>query len=209
MKRRTLLAVAALAACLPAMAAQAAQPMPTLDAIAARLAEAPVIHGRFEQQRQLAGFTHALVSRGDFVLARERGLAWTTREPIVSSLLVTPSQLVVRGADGQVQQRLAADAQPAMRVVGESMIAVLRGDLAALSARFAIDARLAGKDGWALTLTPTDSGIRRAFARIELAGDRFVRSIRLEEAGGDTTRIRLIEPAAAPRLSAAEAQRFE
>ena len=209
MKRRTLLAVAALGACLPAMAARAPQAMPTLDAIAARLAEAPVIHGRFEQQRQLAGFTHPLVSRGDFVLAREHGLAWTTREPIVSSLLVTPSQLVVRGADGQVQQRLAADEQPAMRVVGESMIAVLRGDLAALSARFAIDARLAGKDGWALTLTPTDSGIRRAFARIELAGDRFVRSIRLQEAGGDATRIRLIEPKATPRLADAEAQRFE
>ncbi|EON20104.1 lipoprotein carrier protein LolA [Cupriavidus necator] len=206
MKRRTLLAALALAACLPALPAQGAD---TLGAIAARLADAPVIRGRFEQQRQLAGFTNPLVSRGDFVLARERGLAWTTREPIVSSLVVTPTQLVVRGADGQVQQRLAADAQPAMRVVGESMIAVLRGDLSALSARFAIDARLAGKDGWALTLTPTDSGIRRAFARIELTGDRYVRSIRLEEAGGDATRIRLIEPVAAPRLSAAEAQRFE
>ncbi|NUT16079.1 MAG: outer membrane lipoprotein carrier protein LolA [Cupriavidus sp.] len=209
MKRRTLLVVATLAACLPALAAQVALATPTLDAVAARLTDAPVIHGRFEQQRQLAGFTHPLVSRGDFVLARDRGLAWTTREPLVSSLLVTPSQLVVRGADGQVQQRLVADAQPAMRVVGESMIAVLRGDLSALSARFAIDARLAGKDGWALTLTPTDSGIRRAFARIELAGDRFVRSIRLEEAGGDAIRIRLVEPAAAPRLSATEARRFE
>ncbi|MDQ0143111.1 outer membrane lipoprotein carrier protein LolA [Cupriavidus necator] len=209
MKRRTWLAAAMLAACLPALPARAAPPTPVLDAIAARLADAPVIRGRFEQQRQLAGFAQALVSRGDFVLARDRGLAWTTREPIVSSLLVTPAQLLVRGADGQVQQRLAADAQPAMRVVGESMIAVLRGDLSALSGRFAIDARLAGKDGWSMTLTPTDGGIRRAFARIELAGDRFVRSIRLEEAGGDATRIRLIEPAAAPRLSAAEAQRFE
>jgi hypothetical protein len=108
-----------------------------------------------------------------------------------------------------VQQRLAADAQPAMRIVGESMIAVLRGDLSALSGRFAIDAQLAGKDGWSMRLTPTDSGIRRAFARIELAGDRFVRSIRLQEAGGDATRIRLIEPKAAPRLADAEAQRFE
>ncbi|SCU78396.1 Outer membrane lipoprotein carrier protein LolA [Cupriavidus necator] len=206
MKRRTLLAAIALVACLPALPAQGAD---TLGAIAARLADAPVIRGRFEQQRQLAGFTNPLVSRGDFVLARERGLAWTTREPIVSSLVVTPTELMVRGADGQVEQRLAAEAQPAMRVVGESMIAVLRGDLSALSARFAIDARLAGKDSWALTLTPTDSGIRRAFARIELAGDRYVRSIRLEEAGGDATRIRLIEPVAAPRLSAAEAQRFE
>ncbi|AGW95085.1 outer membrane lipoprotein carrier protein LolA [Cupriavidus sp. DF5525] len=206
MKRRTLLAALAALACVPALPAQAAD---TLGAIAARLADAPVIRGRFEQKRQLAGFTNPLLSRGDFVLARERGLAWTTREPIVSSLLVTPTQLVVRGADGQVQQRLAADEQPAMRVVGESMIAVLRGDLSKLSTRFALDAKLAGKDSWALTLTPTDSGIRRAFARIELSGDRFVRSIRLEEAGGDATQIRLLEPVAAPRLSAAEAQRFE
>ncbi|WP_455288756.1 outer membrane lipoprotein carrier protein LolA [Cupriavidus necator] len=206
MKRRALLAALAALACLPALPVQAAD---TLGAIAARLADAPVIRGRFEQQRQLAGFTNPLVSRGDFVLARERGLAWATREPIVSSLLVSPTQLVVRGADGQVQQRLAADEQPAMRVVGESMIAVLRGDLSALSKRFALEAKLAGKDGWALTLTPTDSGIRRAFARIELSGDRFVRSIRLEEAGGDATQIRLLEPVAAPKLSAAEAQRFE
>lgn len=206
MKRRALLAALAALACLPALPVQAAD---TLGAIAARLADAPVIRGRFEQQRQLAGFTNPLVSRGDFVLARERGLAWATREPIVSSFLVSPTQLVVRGADGQVQQRLAADEQPAMRVVGESMIAVLRGDLSALSKRFALEAKLAGKDGWALTLTPTDSGIRRAFARIELSGDRFVRSIRLEEAGGDATQIRLLEPVAAPKLSAAEAQRFE
>ncbi|QEZ44001.1 LolA family protein [Cupriavidus oxalaticus] len=209
MRRRTLLAAMG-AACLPAWPVHGAErAQDTLDAIAARLADAPVIHGRFEQRRQLAGFASPLVSRGDFVLARERGLAWATREPIVSSLLVTPTQLVVRGADGQVQQRLAADAQPAMRVVGESMIAVLRGDLSALSARFAIDARLTGKEGWALTLTPTDNGIRRAFARIELAGDRFVRSIRLDEAGGDATQIRLLGPAAAARLTAAEAQRFE
>ncbi|WP_029049626.1 outer membrane lipoprotein carrier protein LolA [Cupriavidus sp. amp6] len=206
MKRRALLAALAALACLPALPVQAAD---TLGAIAARLADAQVMRGRFEQKRQLAGFTNPLVSRGDFVLVRERGLAWTTREPIVSSLLVTPKELVVRGADGKVQQRLAADEQPAMRVVGESMIAVLRGDLSALSRRFALDAKLAGKDGWALTLTPTDSGIRRVFARIELSGDRFVRSIRLEEAGGDTTQIRLIEAVAAPRLSAAEAQRFE
>ncbi|WP_354686491.1 outer membrane lipoprotein carrier protein LolA [Cupriavidus necator] len=206
MRRALLLSALAAAVCLPALPAHAAD---TLGAIAARLADAPVIRGRFEQKRQLAGFTNPLVSRGDFVLARERGLAWTTREPIVSSLLVTPKELVVRGADGQVQQRLGADEQPAMRVVGESMIAVLRGDLSALSARFALDAKLAGKDGWALTLTPTDSGIRRAFARIELSGDRFVRNIRLEEAGGDATQIRLLEPVAAPKLSAGEAQRFD
>ncbi|WP_223851447.1 MULTISPECIES: outer membrane lipoprotein carrier protein LolA [Cupriavidus] len=181
----------------------------TLHDITARLSDAPVIRGRFEQRRQLAGFATPLVSKGDFVLAREHGLAWTTREPVASSLVVTPTQLVVRGADGQVQQRMAADNQPAMRILGESMVALLRGDFSSLLPRFSVDARKTGKDGWALTLTPTDAGIRRAFTRIDLSGDRFVRSIRMDEAGGDTTQIRLIDPTASPQLSAAEAQRFE
>jgi len=200
-------ALAALTVCgLDAVPARAAD---LLGAVSARLADAPVIRGRFEQRRQLAGFASPLVSRGDFLLARELGLVWTTREPVASRLLVTPAQIVMRGADGQVQQRLQADAQPAMRVVSESVIAVLRGDLAALSARFAVAGKLAGKDGWTLTLTPTDAGMRRAFARIELAGDRFVRNVRLEEVSGDTTQIRMIDPAAESQLTATEAQRFD
>jgi len=47
------------------------------------------------------------------------------------------------------------------------------------------------------------------FTRIELAGDKFVRDVRLEEAGGDSTVVRMIDPAAAARLTPAEEQRFE
>jgi len=178
-------------------------------AVAARLSDAPVIHGQFEQTRRLAGFSNPLVSRGDFVLARGRGVVWTTREPLVSSLLVTPEKLVMRGADGKVQQQMQADAQPAMRMVGESMIAVLRGDLRSLSTRFNVTGKLVGKSGWTLTLTPTDAGVRRAFVRIDLAGDRFVRDVRLEEASGDSTVVRMIDPAGVDRLSPSEEQRFE
>ncbi len=179
-----------------------------LGAVAARLVDAPVIRGRFEQTRRLSGFASPLVSRGDFVVARARGVLWNTREPFPSSLLVTPERLVVRGADGQVQQQLQADAQPAMRVVGESMIAVLRGDLRALSARFTVSGKLVGKSGWTLTLEPTDAGMRRAFSRIELSGDRFVRDVRLEEASGDTTAVKMLAPAAAEKLTPDEEQRF-
>jgi 2-phospho-L-lactate guanylyltransferase (CobY/MobA/RfbA family) len=180
-----------------------------LAAVAARLLDAPVIRGRFEQTRRLSGFANPLVSRGDFVLARERGVVWSTREPFASSLLVTPDRLVMRGADGRVQQQMQAEAQPAMRVVGESVIAVLRADLRALAARFDVSGKLAGKDGWSLVLTPTDSGMRRVFTRIELAGDRFVRHVRLAEGSGDSTEVKLFEPAAATKLAADEVLRFE
>lgn len=180
-----------------------------LGDVAGRLADAPVIHGQFEQTRKLSGFSNPLVSRGDFVLARGRGVVWNTREPFPSSLLVTPDRLVMRGADGKVQQQMQADSQPAMRVVGESMIAVLRGDLRSLQTRFDVKGKLVGKAGWALTLTPTDAGMRRVFTRIELAGDRFVRDVRLEEGSGDSTVVRMIDPAAASKLTTAEEQRFE
>lgn len=211
MMRRRLLSV--LAAALGT--AVLAVPMPVraqgdlAAAVSARLSDAAVIRGRFEQTRKLAGFSNPLVSRGDFVVARGRGVLWSTLEPIASSLLVTPDKLVVRGADGRVQQQMQADAQPAMRVVGESMIAVLRGDLRGLSSRFEIDGKLVGKAGWTLTLVPTDAGMKRVFARIELAGDSFVRDVRIAEAGGDSTTVRMIDPVAASQLSAAEEQRFE
>ncbi|AZG15502.1 outer membrane lipoprotein carrier protein LolA [Cupriavidus pauculus] len=180
-----------------------------LGDVAARLADAPVIRGQFAQTRKLSGFSNPLVSRGDFVLAKGRGVVWATREPFVSSLLVTPDRLVMRGADGKVQQQMQADSQPAMRVVGESMIAVLRGDLRSLQTRFDVTGKLVGKAGWTLTLTPTDAGMRRVFTRIELAGDRFVRDVRLEEAGGDSTVVKMIGPVSAASLTPAEEQRFE
>ena len=197
-----------------ALGAVAALPLPLhaedlSTAVTARLSDAPVIHGQFEQTRRLAGFSNPLVSRGDFVMARGRGVVWATREPLASSLLVTPEKLVMRGADGKVQQEMQADTQPAMRLVGESMIAILRGDLRSLSTRFKVTGKLVGKSGWTLTPTPTDANVRRAFVRIDLAGDRFVRDVKLEEASGDSTVVRMIDPAAAETLSPSEEQRFE
>ncbi len=71
---------------LPALPAHADD---LLASVARRLADAPCIRGRFEQTRRLSGFSNPLVSRGDFVLARGRGVVWQTREPFPSSLLVT------------------------------------------------------------------------------------------------------------------------
>lgn len=207
MRRRLLLAVCGAVLAGPGIAVAASPDL--LASVAARLSDAQVIRGGFEQTRRLSGFANPLLSRGDFVLARERGVLWSTREPFASSLLVTPDRLVMRGADGRVQQQLQADAQPAMRVVGESVIAVLRGDLRALSTRFEVAGKLVGKAGWSLTLTPTDAGMRRMFTRIELAGDRFVRDVRLEESGGDSTSVKLVGPSAAARLAPGEETRFE
>lgn len=175
-----------------------------LEQVAARLDGAAVIQGRFEQSRKVAGFAMPLVSRGDFVLARGRGLVWHTRAPIASSLLLTPRGLTMRGADGSVQQQLQADTQPGLRAALEAVLAVLRADGAALAQRFSVAGEVHGKQAWKLALTPTDADMRRVFARVDLEGDRFVREVRLQEASGDSTVVRLLAPVAAGADAARE-----
>lgn len=206
MMRRDALRMLAALGCLAALPLHAED---LTAAVAARLTDAPVIRGKFEQTRRLAGFSNPLVSHGEFIVVRGRGVLWNTRDPVSSSLLVTPQKLVMRGADGKVQQQLQADTQPAMRVVGESIIAMLQGDFRSLSARFDVSGKLGAGKGWTLTLVPTDAGMRRAFSRIDLSGDQFVRDVKLSEANGDSTVVKMLDPVAASRLDTAEEQRFE
>ena len=59
-------------------------------------------------------------------------------------------------------------------------------------------------------LTPDEAGLRQAFTRITLAGDRFVRDVVIEEAGGDVTTLRFLALSDAPAAPTPdEAARFD
>ena len=86
---RLLLCLVLLAA-LPVLAqAPAASGQGSEAGVRARLAQPAVLRGQFEQRKQLKGFRNPLVSRGNFLLLRERGVAWDTTEPFASSALLT------------------------------------------------------------------------------------------------------------------------
>lgn len=206
MRRRLL--VAGLACC--TLPLKAAEPPPALIAqVRQRLVDAPVLRGLFEQRKTLKGFRNPLVSRGDFLVAKERGVVWHTREPFESSLVVTRDRLLSRQADGRVSTQMDAKAEPGLRAVNEMLFALMAADLQALSARFGIEGELQGKDGWRLTLLPRDAALAQWLARIELEGDRHVRSVRLSEAQGDSSVIRLSEQTTAAALTREEVARFD
>lgn len=177
--------------------------------VAARLTQAPVVRGKFEQRRYLSGFDKPLVSRGDFVVSRAHGMVWTTRAPLVSTLVVSADGLVVRGADGAVQQRIGATVQPGVGMMAESVLAVMRGDMAGLSHAFEIDGTLVGARGWKVALVPRDARLRQALSRIALSGDQHVRALTVGETGGDRTEVRLYELSTAEALSADEERGFD
>lgn len=193
---------------LVSIGARAADAVPALvREVRQRLADDAVLRGAFEQRKTVKGFRNPLVSRGEFVVARQRGVLWRTLEPFASSLVVTRDRVLARQADGSVAHRLQADEEPAVRAISETLFALMAADLPLLAQRFQIGGEL-GKDGWRLSLLPRDAALARWLQRVELEGDRFLRHVRLQEASGDQTQIRLSRHAGAAALTADEEAQF-
>jgi hypothetical protein len=205
MRRRTALL---LATALPGLAWAASTPE-LLKRVQKRLLEAPVLRGEFEQRKSVKGFRNPLVSRGDFLVARERGVVWRTREPFVSSLVLTRDRLLARQADGSVGTQIDTRDEPGLRAVNQMLFALMAADLGTLAQRFRIEGELQGADGWQLVLVPLDAALAQWVTRIELEGERHVRSVKLQETRGDTTHIRFTQQQTADALTREEAGRFE
>ncbi len=205
MKRRTLLLAFGAAAATPLAAADPA----LLEQVRQRLATAPVLRGTFEQRKAIRGFKNPLVSRGDYLVARERGVLWRTHEPFASTLVITRERLLARQADGSVSQQMTTREEPGLRAINQTLFALLAADVGELSQRFKIEGALQGAAGWTLVLTPLDAALAQWVTRIALQGDRFVRDVQLTEALGDTTQIRLSGQATAQALSPDDATQFD
>jgi hypothetical protein len=206
-QRRGLLIATALVA-LGAHPVQAAD-SPLIARLRQRLAAPAVLRGQFEQRKTLQGFKNPLVSRGDFLVARGRGVVWRTREPQASTLVVTRDRLVSRQADGSVAMQVEAAKEPGIRAVNEMLFAVMSADLQALAGQFTVDGSAAGTAPWKLALQPSNPALRKFIARAELEGDRFVTTVRLWEGEGDSSVVTLTGHTAAAELTPEEAARFD
>lgn len=195
-------------ACACALMLSLAAPAQPAGGIRARLAKPAVLRGQFEQEKQLQGFRNPLKSSGDFLLLRDRGIAWNTRAPFASSTRLTRGKLLATMPDGSTRVLIDAGAAPGMAAVNALLLALVAGDLDALGTRFVLEERLQG-DGWVLALRPRDAALKQAIASIVLTGDRHVRSVEIVEPGGDRTRIRFTALREAPPASAAEASQLD
>jgi outer membrane lipoprotein-sorting protein len=174
--------------------------------VKARLDTGAVVHGRFEQKKQVKGFKRPLVSTGDFVVAKGHGVRWHTANPFDSVLTVRPDD--IRSTQGGAEVfSLSASKEPTVRVINQVLFALLAGDVEVLRTHFEVTGTIDNK-AWHLDLTPKAKALEKVLARISLDGDGFVRSLELTEGSGDVTRIRLDEPSSAQALSAEEQAGF-
>ncbi|MBV2209039.1 MAG: outer membrane lipoprotein carrier protein LolA [Thermomonas sp.] len=193
---------------LPAFAATPTQDV--LTQLQARVAQLPVLRGEFEQEKQVQGFKNPLRSSGNFLIARDRGLLWQTRKPFPSELVFTRDRILQRGTDGTIRVEADARQQPGLRQVNALMFALMHGDLRALEGQFQLQPQLLAGNRWQLQLTPKGAALARLFVRITLEGDRHVRSVLIEERGGDRSQLRFSAMSETPAtLTADEARRFD
>ena len=179
------------------------------DGVRARLAKPAVLRGAFEQEKQLQGFRNPLKSSGDFLLLRERGIAWNTRAPFASSTRLTRKKLLATLPDGSTQVLIDAASSPGMAAVNALLMALVAGDLDALSTRFVLKETLRADGGWSLALQPRDTALKQVFSAIVLDGDRYVRSVQISEPGGDRTKIRFANLREAPPATRQEAAQLD
>jgi len=181
MKRRALLL-----ALLPAAAfAETA----LAQAVRERLQQPEWLRGEFTQTKKVPGFAKPLVSRGDFVLARGRGVLWRTVKPFASELRLTHNEIRATQG-GQTSMRLDAAREPAVRLITTLMFSLLNGDVSGLADVLELSGSVKGA-GWQLSLTPKPGALQQVLKKVELEGDGFVRRIQLFEANGDESLIQL------------------
>jgi hypothetical protein len=175
-------------------ASLAAGPMDLSVAVRSQLVDAPSIRGAFEQEKRVKGFKRPFVSRGDFVVAKGRGVRWHTKTPFESVLTVRRDDISSRQGDTEVF-RLDAAKEPTVRVVNTVLFSLLAGDLTVLERHFEVKGD-AGPNGWTLELVPKSDGLKKVLSHITMSGDRFVRRLELSEASQDVTVIRIESPEA-------------
>ncbi|MCX7208121.1 MAG: outer membrane lipoprotein carrier protein LolA [Proteobacteria bacterium] len=153
-----------------------------------RLAQPEILRGDFEQNKQVSGFKKPLISRGDFLAARDMGVLWRTKTPFASVLKLSRDEIVAK-QEGAVAFRLSASKEPSVRMINGLLFSLMNGDVSSLSELFKIEGSINGKS-WQLTLTPKQAALGKIMRKIELSGDQFVRRILLDEANNDQTLIR-------------------
>lgn len=195
------LAMSALAGAAPS---EAPQESALVSQVAAQLAQARSVRAQFVQTQTLQALQKPLVSSGTLLFVRDQGAIWRIEQPTRMTYVMTDAGVTTLDANDKPMARGARNAAGVAQV-SRMMRAMLAGDLSALYSQFSVNAQ-GNANRWQLKLTPAQPQLAQALRGLDLAGDTYVRSIRIRSANGDETRIdftgstRVDAPSAAERI---------
>lgn len=163
----------------------------TVDAVM-KLLGVERMAAKFVEDKHSALLARPLVTRGTLVYDRARGLVRTVTGPRAQQVVVTQQALTIRkgGRTETVPLAKSKDLQAFALVFP----ALLRGDRDEIARAFDLAVRGSERDWWALTLTPKAASLRKMITQVTVVGHgREVRELRVVEASGDHSEMRLSE----------------
>lgn len=174
-----------------------------LNDLSEQLARPAVVQGDFIQEKHLRALPQPLVSKGQFVLAKDTGLLWLLKSPLQQDYRINASGIARRDADGwHMLPGKSAGAEQ-----NRLFFAVLQGDSSGLQRDFELSLQ-GDAQHWQLRLIPRSLLLKQVFNRIDIFGGEFVERIELLETQGDSTILRMPASRSATTLSDAQHHDF-
>ena len=178
----------------------------TMARIGSQIEQHAVVRAEFTQTKRMAALKRPLVNAGRLVYSRKYGVLWQIEQPYRLSYVLGEERIVEILSDGTRRERGLRDV-PGLAQVGRVFRAMLGANTAALRETF--DVAVHGDVArWEIDLKPKQAQLAQFLSGLHLSGGRFVETIRIDEASGDTTQIRFGNTQGAEMPDAAELQLF-
>ena len=158
-----------------------------IGGIRSRLGNPEVVRGEFEQKKVIEALGRPLISRGDFVFVRDRGVFWRTHTPFAQTLRLTRTS-ITQEQGGQVLLKLSADRDPAIRAMSDILLPLFGANFFQLEKHFHLSGEVKGKS-WRVVLDPIPAVLLQVFRQIRLEGTNHIQRVELIDANGDRTEI--------------------
>ncbi|TRZ56172.1 MAG: outer membrane lipoprotein carrier protein LolA [Rhodocyclaceae bacterium] len=160
----------------------------TLSRIGAQMEQHPMVRADFIQSKQMPALKRPLVTSGRLVYSRRHGVLWQIEQPYRMSYVLGEDRIIEIAADGTRRERGLRDV-PGLAQVGRVFRAMLGANTAALRDLFEVSVQ-GSPEKWEIDLKPRQAQLAQFLSGLQLSGGHYLESIRISEAGGETTQIR-------------------
>ena len=176
-----------------------------LEDVYKRISAHPVTKGEFTQEQYIKGANRSLISRGNFVMAADKGVIFEIAEPFPSSMVVTEDKLV-QTLSGNVVAVMDGKENAMFKNIAKIIHSVFSNDVQVLKDNFQVSVTGGPKD--VVELVPKDPLLSMLFLKITLAVGDSIDSVSVIETGGNWVNYNFNNKSFPEKLTSDEEQRL-
>lgn len=176
-----------------------------LEDVYKRISAHPVTKGEFTQEQYIKMADRSLISRGNFVMAADKGVIFEIAEPFPSSMVVTEDKLV-QTLSGNVVAVMDGKENAMFKNIAKIIHSVFSNDVQVLKDNFQVSVTGGPKD--VVELVPKDPLLSMLFLKITLAVGDSIDSVSVIETGGNWVNYNFNNKSFPEKLTSDEEQRL-